>query len=287
SWAHEVESSVNDPSGPPQRPATPPSQAIQTPITPDNSPLVLRQESPVATNQGLAASRHNPLRPQTPVEESAEKRPEEVHTPENFVPRDVSDTPWHMRNNSTPLSLVSQSTLSSAPSSPIHAALPIDNHEPVIRDSWPTPIRGDLFTGHLFTGRPRNDSQVTDYSPYNHDNAPTNTKSPSNHFAQWQRQEAAGATSSVSNESVGSQGSGGSAESNDSPVTAGSLFQRMRNIFEQSQSPSQANGSSPVRSRPSSGLFYQTRKGSLAMKEPGSVNDAEEGVDEHSTLLRS
>ncbi|KLU82490.1 hypothetical protein MAPG_01562 [Magnaporthiopsis poae ATCC 64411] len=56
--------------------------------------------------------------------------------PDMFVPRDVTHVPWHARTDSVPASLHSRTTLSSAPSSPIHAALQQDNHEPVIRDSW-------------------------------------------------------------------------------------------------------------------------------------------------------
>ncbi|KAH8882903.1 hypothetical protein GQ53DRAFT_437239 [Thozetella sp. PMI_491] len=273
--------------------STPSLKPAQIPSTPEVSPLVLRHETPSsATNRGLAASRHNPQRPQTPP---SQQHPEALvgFDPDNFLPRDVTNVSWHARNDSIPQSMMSESTLSSAPSSPIHSSLPVDNHEPVIRDSWSAPVHG--FNGiNDVPGRPRTDSQAAEYDPFKFDRRPSQ-----NNVAQlWQRRESLSKRSGAADAGIATkesshESSPGSSQrqapqnsSASSTGSPGSVFQRMRNIFENPHAnpsmnrrdgapPAHFSGGgpdgaswsgkgSPVRSRPVSGIFYPVRKGPVA-----------------------
>ncbi|GKT51510.1 uncharacterized protein ColSpa_11691 [Colletotrichum spaethianum] len=234
------------------------------------SPLALRQESPATPSsrgtpsRGLAFSRHNPDRPQTPPTLSAT---EENIDPELIIPRDVTNLPWHARNDSVPHSMRSQSTIDSMASSPVHSALHADKHEPVIRDSWPV-------SAHILT-RPRNDSTLTDrddYDPFKYEGGAKPMRGPSG--------------------SVGSRSDSPprNTASNNSP---GSLISRMRGIFENAQAKQEP--ASPVRSRPVSGVFHSVRRtkpdgdddGPGYERKAGFLNEAEDEVDEQSALLRS
>ncbi|KAJ9143147.1 hypothetical protein NKR19_g6994 [Coniochaeta hoffmannii] len=129
----------------------------------------------------------------------------------------------------------SQSTLSSSPSSPIHSSVPVDNHEPVIRDSWPTPTQDRLLLSGM--GRPRNDSQLSsnaDFDPFRYEAKAA--------AAQWQQREPAGSHG---------PGSNGRTTPHRNSVASSSpsgLFQKMRSIFEPAGGGTTAN-----RSLPSSG----------------------------------
>ncbi|GKT59746.1 hypothetical protein ColTof4_10971 [Colletotrichum tofieldiae] len=235
----------------------------------DISPLALRQESPATPSsrgtpsRGLAFSRHNPDRPQTPPTQSST---EEDIDPELIIPRDVTNVPWHARNDSVPHSMRSQSTIDSMASSPVHSALHADKHEPVIRDSWPVSV-------HNLT-RPRNDSTLTDrddHDPFKYEGGAKPMRGPSG--------------------SVGSSSdSPPRIASNNSP---GSLISRMRGIFENAQVKQEP--ASPVRSRPVSGVFHPVRRtktggeddGPGYERKAGFLNEAEDEVDEQSALLRS
>ncbi|KAJ0309568.1 hypothetical protein COL516b_002815 [Colletotrichum fioriniae] len=255
---------------------TPQLAPQQSEQAPDISPLALRQEESPATpsssqgtpSRGLAFSRHNPDRPQTPPTMQAEGD----FDPELMVPRDVTNVPWHARNDSVPHSMRSQSTLDSVASSPIHSALHADKHEPVIRDSWPASV-------HHLT-RPRNDSSLTDreeYDPFR------------------DSEEAAKAARGPSG-SVGSSSDSpprnAATTNNNSP---GSLISRMRGIFENNQAKQEP--ASPVRSRPVSGVFHPVRRSKPGggddfedrgyERKAGFLNEAEDEVDEQSALLRS
>ncbi|TDZ20214.1 hypothetical protein Cob_v007237 [Colletotrichum orbiculare MAFF 240422] len=211
--------------------------------TVDASPLVLQQESPATPardapstppqgtpstpSRGLADSRHNPERPRTPPSQAVS---EEDVDPSLFVPRDVTNVPWHARTDSVPYSLRSQSTIDSMSSSPIHSALHADKHEPVIRDSWPASV-------HNMT-RPRNDSTLTDRSlddPFRYDGAAKGLRGPS-----------------------GSVGSSSDSPPRNTGASPGSLISRMRGIFEHGASKQEP--ASPVRSRPVSGVFHPVRR---------------------------
>ncbi|OLN81300.1 hypothetical protein CCHL11_10011 [Colletotrichum chlorophyti] len=240
--------------------------------TPGISSLALRQDSPATPSsrgtpsRGLAFSRHNPDRPQTPPSQPAQE--EENFDPEAFVPRDVTNVPWHARSDSVPYSMRSQSTLESVASSPVHSALHADKHEPVIRDSWPASV-------HNLT-RPRNDSSLTDrsdYDPFKYEGG---------------NKTLHGATASVGSSSDSPPRNPGS--KNTSP---GSLISRMRGIFENTQAKQEPT--SPVRSRPVSGVFHPVRRAKPggegdnpgSERKAGFLNEAEDEVDEQSALLRN
>ncbi|KAF4837476.1 hypothetical protein CGCSCA4_v011942 [Colletotrichum siamense] len=262
--------------------ATPQLAPQQSEQAPDVSPLALRQESSPATpsratpatpvqgtpstpSRGLANSRHNPDRPQTPPSQPVV---EEDFDPDAFVPRDVTNVPWHARTDSVPYSVQSQSTIDSMASSPIHSALPVDKHEPVIRDSWPASV-------HNLT-RPRNDSTLTDRSfddPFKYDGGGTKSL-----------HGASGSVGSTSDSPGRASGTGSS---------PGSLISRMRGIFEGNQAKQEP--ASPVRSRPVSGVFHPVRRakpededdGPGYQRKAGFLNEHEDEVDEQSALLRN
>ncbi|KAK1998805.1 hypothetical protein LX36DRAFT_669972 [Colletotrichum falcatum] len=225
----------------------------------DVSPLALRrEESPAAPSpqgtpsRGLAFSRHNPERPQTPPDQSAaaaaaaaEETDDDDIDPELLIPRDVTNVPWRARADSVPYSVQSQSTIDSVASSPVHSALHVDKHEPVIRDSWPASMHGMT--------RPRNGSTLTDrddYDPFKY--------------------EGGGGGGGGVKAMRGPSGSVGSVTdtpnrnsvSNSSPVSGGGLISRMRGIFENAQAKQEP--ASPARSRPVSGVFHPVQRAKAA-----------------------
>ncbi|KAL8382446.1 hypothetical protein RB595_006298 [Gaeumannomyces hyphopodioides] len=266
--------------------------------------------------------------------------------PDTFMPRDVTNVSWHARTDSVPASLHSRTTLSSAPSSPIHAALQQDNHEPVIRDSWATVpqnqheflagLGGDYsnrprgYTQSTDYGRARGVSEVSQYDPFRYDaGGPGGPKSGgmvqnigSNDLNIWQPQEPAPAPQQTRESPPPTLAS--KRESMAPTPSPGSLFQRMRNVFEKPQDGSNAETDakgmgSPARSRPVSGVFYPVKpatprsnrnsmvydgtaqastQGALGglkydSQTPGGAQkgwrqedyDEQEGVDENSSLL--
>ncbi|KAH6663946.1 hypothetical protein F5X68DRAFT_217937, partial [Plectosphaerella plurivora] len=236
--AESTQSAVSTPRVCQPGPKLAPQSSSRDPLP---SPLRLRHSveglpEPTSPNRNPFA-RPEPPRPQTPPSQAFE---EEEIDPAMFMPRDVTNVPWHARNDSAPVSLRSQSTLSSSPSSPVHSALHADKNEPVIRDSWPA--------------RPRNDSNLTDatgpdYDPFRHDTKtyqepviPVNQRWP--------------ASTSIPNASP-------VRTANDSP---GTMFQKMRSIFENQGQGSPTRGragtdsSSPTRSRPVSGVWVPVRQ---------------------------
>jgi len=205
------------------------------PPTPKMTSSSSQQDVTPTASKGLAHSRHNPARPHTPEQQSQHLFMSEDMTSDAFAPVDVTNIPWHARTDSTPHSMHSQSTLSSSPSSPIHSSVPVDNHEPVIRDSWPTPTQDRLLLSGM--GRPRNDSQLSsnaDFDPFRYEAKAA--------AAQWQQREPAGSHG---------PGSNGRTTPHRNSVASSSpsgLFQKMRSIFEPAGGGTTAN-----RSLPSSG----------------------------------
>ncbi|KAF6799404.1 hypothetical protein CMUS01_15659, partial [Colletotrichum musicola] len=257
---------------------TPQLAPQQSSQTPDVGPFALQQEAPVTParstpSRGLSNSRHNPDRPQTPPSRAIADDDEDLD-PEAFIPRDVTNVPWHARTESVPFSVRSQSTIDSMASSPIHSALHADKHEPVIRDSWPASVHHNLT-------RPRNDSTLTDRSfddPFRYDGGGTKAL-----------HGASGSMGSASDSSPPRAGTGSS---------PGSLISRMRGIFEGNQAKHEP--ASPVRSRPVSGVFHPVGRARASSgvgedddhdnggrRKAGILNEAEDEVDEQSALLRN
>ncbi|KAM0271372.1 hypothetical protein ACHAQH_009137 [Verticillium albo-atrum] len=234
------------------------------------SPLALRYSQSYSPTRGLAYSKHNPDRPRTPPD----------FDPEAFMPKDVTNMSWHARNDSVPVSLRSQSTLDTAASSPVHSALHVDRHEPTIRDSWPQ--------------RSRNDSSLTDrgveeYDPFREAGAkfPRQTYVPPVHNQSPQRN------------SMSSVAPGGNSTS-----SPGSLFHKMRSVFEKpgDASPQQLGATetgSPIKSRPGSGVWPPVKTARPLSDLPddngvtgykrhvGLFNERPEDRDENSGLLRN
>lgn len=317
-WAAEHEDELRSPS----RPTA--SFEQSTYDTPDISPFALRN-TPMdpAEARGLSSSRWNAERPGTPPSSTRQAAPTPLslhqtptydsgrsrsstgpsraeQTPEQpseadfdiddfSVPRDVTNVPWHARNDSVPMSLHSQTTLSSDQSSPIHSSLAADKHEPVIRDSWPAPVPGtqQYLTGF---GRPRGDSSLSSAGEYDPSKADashgTANKNMYNPFSQRTRAE-----SSVS--ATPSQKS-----TSNSPNRGSSLFQKMRNVFESGgNNNNEAPAPSPGRVRPVSAFMSSSpHRGSMETPRPGSGFDNDERRasyeatspnDERSPFLRS
>lgn len=298
-WAAEHEAELRPPSLNP----TPQLGPSTTHDTPEISPFALRNTpmpSQGSDQRGLSSSMWNPERPQTPSSATShsnnpfatpQRQAEHEIDPSMFVPRDVT----HGRQDSVPASLHSQTTLDSSWSSPVHSSLPIDRHEPVIRDSWPAPAPGYQQYLSDWSSRPRGDttSSAPEYDPFKPDNggAPGghNASKPSssyNPFLQRGRAESS-VSAAPSNPSVSNSPSRGSA-----------LFAKMRNIFE-SQSSNAANDvpASPGRTRPVSGVFHPAvsapRKsqdsftGQRDDERGGFLNEADHEIDERSAFLRS
>lgn len=298
-WAAEYEEELR----PSSRNPTPQLGPSTTHDTPEISPFALRN-TPMSSHgsdqRGLSSSMWNPERPQTPTSATShsnnpfatpQRQAEPDIDPSVYVPRDVT----HGRQDSVPASLHSQTTLDSSWSSPVHSSLPVDRHEPVIRDSWPAPAPGYQQYLSSWGSRPRGDTTSTaaEYDPFKPDNggAPgghhaAKSSSSYNPFLQRGRAESSVSTA-PSNPSVSNSPSRGSA-----------LFAKMRNIFE-SQGSNGANDApaSPGRTRPVSGVFHPAvsapRKsqdsftGQRDDERGGFLNEADHEIDERSAFLRS
>lgn len=274
-WAADYEDEIRRPSR-----ATPQLQPSTAHDTPGISPFALRN-TPAGSalgedDRGLAASRWSPraARPETPPSRTRQAASDSPQTPSSasrlsrnnpfraqsntdaeeidpslYMPRDVTNTPWHARNDSIPMSLHSQTTLSSAQDSPIHSSLAVDKHEPVIRDSWPTPAPGYQQYLSSWGGRPRGDSSLSsnngDYDPFkaeSNGSGNVNKSSIYNPFQQRGRAES----------SVSAAPSVAPSAASASP-SRGGLFHKMRSVFEQGSSGA---SEAPSLTRPVSGTYH-------------------------------
>ncbi|KAI6491892.1 hypothetical protein MCOR11_006915 [Pyricularia oryzae] len=201
---------------------------------------------------------------QTPEEQEAD--------PSMYAPRDVTNNPWHSRNDSVPMSMHSQTTLSSAPSSPIHSALARDNREPVIRESWPAvPGQHQEYLAGMgagasldYSNRPRNYSQATtdygrsrnvsevsNFDPF----GPSSQKSSA-------RESFQSSNSGVQNKPLPSAPAAVAANHRNSVgagSSPGSIFQRMRSVFEKPAAEADGSTEPLSRSRPVSGVFVPVK----------------------------
>ncbi|KAK0641448.1 hypothetical protein B0T16DRAFT_214638 [Cercophora newfieldiana] len=277
-WADETQSSLNESNSPSASLVTPPLRASQTPPT-DVSQFDLHKDSPSSmtaspsANRGLAASRHNPGRPQTPTRESLESSSHEDEA-EGIMPRDVTNMSWDARNSSTPRSLHSQSTISSAPSSPTQQHS-LDNHDPDIRHSWQT------SSNSYYTGRPRGDSTLTDNSGLGR--FETMNKETPPPMPQWQAQESFTPGPPLGESYDEFRGREEILDTDTSPTstqrssnsTGGSLFQKMRSVFE--------NPSISSSQRPAS--FSKSASASQRNSQFAADNEDDDDSDERSSLL--
>jgi hypothetical protein len=301
-WAAEHEDELRQPSLNP----TPQLGPSTTHDTPEISPFALRN-TPMAgqggEQRGLHSSMWNPDRPQTPTSATPHSNnpfatpqgpAESDFDPSLFVPRDVT----RGRQDSVPASLHSQTTLDSSWSSPVHSSLPVDRHEPVIRDSWPAPAPGYQQYLASWSSRPRGDTTSTtaEYDPFKPDNggapgghAAARPSSNYNPFLQRGRAESS-VSATPSNPSVSNSPSRGSA-----------LFAKMRNIFEGPGSHGASDvPASPGKTRPVSGAFIPVTSSQSKTQAQdsttghggddergGFLNEADHEIDERSAFLRS
>ena len=264
-WAEEDEGSSDESNDDQATFATPSLQADRT-LAPDFGQFEGSSDSPTF-HRGLAASRHNPERPQTPenISHGASRGLEE----DGLAHPDVTNAPWHVRPSSDPQSPHSESTISSGPSSPeqLHSS---DSHDPAIRHSWQM--------SSSYAGRLRGDSVLTDNTQYSRYDLPGKGSPPP--LPRWQRND------SIARHSLGAYeeelesheasiesnaDTAANTQRNSTGSAASSLFQRMRNVFEQ---PSILGGSKTAK---------------LAKKTEyvgAGYGDEAEDSDEHGSLLR-
>lgn len=239
--AEEADSYVEDDGQPELRPKTPPlhmSEIAEAAEIRHDSP----KESPLGSRSslgsGLAASRHNPERPQTPTGHVSLASSAYV-TPETAAAREFTNFPWRADDGWTPQSHRTQSTHPSSPPSPLHIASTV-KHETMI--SSDLRAESPIFHGQQYSSSHRSERGAPG------DGAEGET--PVSLMAPWQGRESP--VPSLGREQPSNR------FSTSSEGNAGSLFQRMRNIFEQQRtSPGSNRDSYPgsVASRPSSGTW--------------------------------
>lgn len=240
-WAEEVDNCVEDEGQPELRPETPPlhmSEIAEAPEIRHDSP----NESPLGSRSsfgsGLAASRHNPERPQTPTGHGSLASSAYV-TPETAAAREDTNFPWRADDGWTPQSYRTQSTHPSSPPSPLHTTSTV-KHE--IMTSSNLAAESPIFNGQQYSSSHQSERGAPD--------GEAESKTPVSLMAPWQGRESP--IPSLDREQPSNRFSTSSEDN------AGSLFQRMRNIFEQQRtSPGSNRDSYPgsVVSQPSSGTW--------------------------------
>jgi len=265
-WAEESEGLSDESNDDAATFATPSLEAART-SAPEFGQLEGSRGSPTF-HRGLAASRHNPERPQTP-DNMPHDASRGLEKEDGLAHPAVTNPPWHVRPSSDPQSPHSESTISSGPSSPeqLHSS---DSHDPAIRHSWQMSSN--------YAGRLRGDSVLTDNTQYSRHDSPGKGSPPP--LPRWQRNDSI-ARHSLSayeeelecHEAIVESNADTTANTqrNSTGSTASSIFQRMRNVFEQ---PSILGGS---------------KTANLAKKTEyvgAGYGDEAEDSDEHSSLLR-
>ncbi|KAK0670160.1 hypothetical protein QBC41DRAFT_98254 [Cercophora samala] len=191
-------------------------------------------------SRGLSANIHDSDRPQTPDQDT------------DVAYQDHLSTLVHGQEeqHSSPQSVRSQSTIDSAPPSPEQHTV-TDTHDPVIRGLVSTQ------SPSYQTGRPRNDSHLTEYGHHRDEFEDTP-------FAKWQQRDSSLSMTDQPavaplNNTRSSKHSHTGSESGDQK--GGSLFQRMRNVFEQQSHASEINTSRSSYSRPISSTSSDRHSG--------------------------
>lgn len=275
SWVEEMGSNYLDEEDEPKtaflRPETPTAPAT-APAQSLAAELESQEESPSPVSEEGPAPEPAPVdRPQTPTGRESLASSEYV-TPETLANRDAPNAQWRANDGWTPQSRRTHSTISSSPPSP-HAAL----HTVAKQEPSTVPISGhQADTDFPTTEQQQQQQQQQPKQQYELPQTPRESVTPVSLMAPWKQPDQRGQTSPTSptldttpsnrlSQGLGSPhsetgGGGGSG----SPRTSGSLFQRMRNIFEQprrsssisfghSSNKNQAASGSPVRpTRPGS-----------------------------------
>ncbi|TLS27261.1 hypothetical protein PpBr36_04111 [Pyricularia pennisetigena] len=227
---------------------------------------------------------------------------EEVE-PSMYAPRDVTNTPWHSRNDSVPMSMHSQTTLSSAPSSPIHSALARDNREPVIRESWPAvPGQHQEYLAGLgagagldYSNRPRNYSQATtdygrsrnvsevsNFDPFGPSSQKSSARDSFQSVKSVAQDKPLPAAPAAAQPAAPVSNNRNSVGAGSSP---GSIFQRMRSVFEKPAAEADGSTEPLSRSRPVSGVFVPVKASPRPLSHLDSAGTIREAGNRNSFVL--
>jgi hypothetical protein len=278
SWVEEVDTYFEDDDEPGPRPETPPQRVDETtkaPAAHDSRQDESRQEKPSPSGSGLSASKHYFEQPQTPTRHASAVSSEYV-TPEALGSRDVRKMPWGADDDDwTPQSMRTQTTFSSPPHSPTHPGSR-DTHKRVANSNL---ANESPIYRHQSHGSPEQaeDDTLGDE---------TESKTPPSIIAPWQGRESPDLSldprpPTDNRHSTASEGG-----------NTGSLFKRMRSIFEQPRAGTVSNRESypgPDRSRASSGTWFShqadvsspTRKRFSPLPSPALPTDRQRGDPNH------
>ncbi|KAI6358739.1 hypothetical protein MCOR25_007246 [Pyricularia grisea] len=274
--------------------------------SPHHEPMSWLQGSEAEHPNSASHSRENSTSSVQQQEEHEEheqlQTPEEDVDPSMYAPRDVTNTPWHSRNDSVPMSMHSQTTLSSAPSSPIHSALARDNREPVIRESWPA-VPGqhqDYLAGMgagasldysnrprnysqatIDYGRSRNVSEVSNFDPF----GPSSQKSSARESFQSAKVAAQDKPLPSAPAAQPAAAVGNHRNSVGAGSSPGSIFQRMRSVFEKPAAEADSSTEPVTRSRPVSGVFVPVKASSRPTGNLDSAGTIREASNRNSFVL--
>lgn len=229
-------------------------------LSPDPTPRGLDQPLPEEETSELYYLKNTVYR-EEPVKSTPAAAPKEDDNLEalNFAPRDVTNIPWKSRErgDSVTPSLLSQSTTSSGRSSPIEMPEPAQLQDPMVQHLWHRQV-GD-------TARIRNDSVTSNSNPYE------------DSFGNWERTKPLPHQPKPEPAADMRRASG-----------TGTLFQRMRNVFENKGAEEEA-AASPARARPSS-LFNPIARARSSIDTKGVysyLNGHEGDSEERSSLMRA
>lgn len=262
SWLEEVDSYFED-IGPEAGPETPPSginEATQPSTDLDTTAIDVFRETDSHTDIGITGGSQHPESPQTPTERQSLASSEYV-TPEHLAARDGSGLAWRATDDWTPKSQDTRSTLSSSPPSPLDRTSRAEKQM-------------SFTTNNLPTGLSSFDDRQRDHPPLASHHAPSDTLKKT---SPWQRREPASEPRADPGDVDSRLHQGGT----EGTAAQGSLFQRMRNLFEQPPRTSTATATSihnprPIRTRPSSNTWLADRANrpdvfSPPQKRPSSV----------------
>lgn len=260
SWVEEMEGyfEEDDEGEPEHAPEISPPQPSTTEHEPGPAASTeAPPESPVIPES--ESEQEGPQRPETPAGHESLISSEYV-TPEALANRDVTNVPWRANNGWTPQSQRTQSTFSSPPTSPLRTTTSKDKHE--VAPPLPPSNLATELAATTYHDEPQGSPHLTEQDPFVDE---ADRKTPVSLAPPWQRHASPNPDFEPSHD--GQQHSEG---------TSGSLFKRMRSIFEQPRSTTSARDSYPgpgpgpgrSHSRPSSGTWFSHHANANAAPSP-------------------
>ncbi|TPX10346.1 uncharacterized protein E0L32_008751 [Thyridium curvatum] len=251
----------------PEDNATGTSQGNDERVNTGLQPSPLSRDEMKSPVKGLADSRHAPARPAPPLTPPRQtpKRERQDSDASLFTPRDVTNIPWHSRNEMTPVSLHDRTLSSASTSEPLY--------DPPLGGNYDSDIRETGDSASVAHGR--------------------NSQGRTAMLAKWQERESSPAITPPPQPASNRSSVASAASSN--------LFQKMRNIFEQPQGSSTpvgsrhnsvGDGGSPTLTRPASGTWLRRQEATAASEKQRLLGEDEDEqhqrrVDERSALLSS